>query len=57
MDHLRFAGRGLEAQREALIEIISSDDVLVQILRGIDQMGLPDGLLVSGAIYNRSGTR
>lgn len=52
MDHLRFAGRGLEAQREALIEIISSDDVLVQILRGIAQMGLQDGLLVSGAIYN-----
>ena len=52
LDHLRFAGLGPEVQRQVLVEIIAADATLMAILQGISTLGLPDGLLVSGAIYN-----
>lgn len=51
-DHLRFAGSDAETQRQALVEIVRSDDALMYLLEGLADLDLPDGLLVSGAIYN-----
>jgi hypothetical protein len=50
--HLRFAGKGEIVQRRALETIIRADPVLMAVLRGIRELGLPDALLGSGAIYN-----
>lgn len=50
--HLRFAGKGEIVQRRALATIIRADPVLMAVLRGMRELGLPDGLLGSGAIYN-----
>lgn len=49
-DHLRFAGRPDEAQRDALVAMIREEPVLMEVLRGIAD--LPEGLLVAGALYN-----
>ena len=51
-DHLRFAGLDPELQRQALVDIIGSQPHLVEVLRGMNALGLPDALLGSGAIYN-----
>ena len=51
-DHLRFAGSDAETQRQALVESVRSDDALMYLLEGLADLDLPDGLLVSGAIYN-----
>lgn len=51
-DHLRFAGSDAENQRQALVQIVRSDDALMYLLEGLADIDLPDGLLVSGAIYN-----
>lgn len=50
--HLRFAGKGEIVQRRALATIIRADPVLMAVLRGMRELGLPDALLGSGAIYN-----
>ncbi|HEV7292990.1 MAG TPA: nucleotidyltransferase family protein, partial [Devosia sp.] len=50
--HLRFAGKGEIVQRRALATIICADPVLMAVLRGMQELGLPDALLGSGAIYN-----
>jgi len=51
-DHLRFAGTGYQAQRGALVDIITGDPLLMHLLKGMDALGLPDPLLGSGVIYN-----
>jgi len=51
-DHLRFAGSDAETQRQALVQIVRSDHALMYLLEGLADLDLPDGLLVSGAIYN-----
>ncbi len=51
-DHLRYAGAAPEIQRAALIEIIRTEPVLMEVLRGLREDGLPEQLLVAGAIYN-----
>lgn len=50
--HLLHAGAPPEAQRLALEGIIRDEPVLMRVLASIRDMGLPDGWLVSGAIYN-----
>lgn len=51
-NHLRHAGADPETQRLVLIEIIRAQPHLMAILRGMKDLGLPDALLGSGAIYN-----
>ncbi|MHA6688864.1 nucleotidyltransferase family protein [Devosia sp. A449] len=51
-DHLRFSGASAQSQREALEAIIRQSPVLMGILRGMQELALPDMLLGSGAIYN-----
>lgn len=51
-DHLRFAGADAEVQRQALIDIIADDPLLMRLLQGMVELELPDPLLGSGAIYN-----
>lgn len=50
--HLRYSGLGEAAQRAALIEIIGSEPLLMEVLRGLRDTALPDWLLVAGSIYN-----
>lgn len=51
-DHLRYAGRPQHEQRAALEAIIRSSPLLMSVLAGLRDDGLPDHLLVAGAIYN-----
>ncbi|MGV3573633.1 MAG: nucleotidyltransferase family protein [Devosia sp.] len=51
-DHLRFAGADAEVQRQALIDIIADDPLLMRLLQGMVELELPDPLVGSGAIYN-----
>ncbi|WP_375452591.1 nucleotidyltransferase family protein [uncultured Devosia sp.] len=51
-EHLRYAGTGEPTQRRVLEEIIRAQPVLMAVLEGMLDLGLPDGLLCSGAIYN-----
>ena len=51
-DHLRHAGADREVQERVLVEILRSQPHLMAILRGMSELGLPDALLGSGAIYN-----
>lgn len=50
--HLRFSGIGEAAQRAELDRIIRSSSLLMEVLTGLREDGLPDHLLVAGAIYN-----
>lgn len=52
IDHLRFAGAGAAVQRQALVDIIADDPLLMRLLKGLVELDLPDPLLGSGAIYN-----
>lgn len=54
-DHLRLSGQPPAVQREALEEMIRDQPVLMSVLEGMAE--LPDGLLVSGAIYNMCWNR
>jgi uncharacterized protein len=49
-EHLRLAGKPSEAQHDALEAMIREEPVLMEVLNGIQD--LPDGMLVSGALYN-----
>ena len=51
-DHLRYAGAPAEIQERALEKIVRSQPHLMRILEGMNALGLPDPLLLSGAIYN-----
>lgn len=50
--HLRYSGLDADVQRQVLVDIIADDPVLMRFLRGMVDLGLPDPLLGSGAIYN-----
>jgi hypothetical protein len=49
-EHLRLAGQPFEAQRSALEAMVRAEPVLMEVLEGI--RGLPEGMLVAGALYN-----
>ncbi|UYN98396.1 MAG: nucleotidyltransferase family protein [Devosia sp.] len=51
-DHLRYAGLPEDRQVEVLTGFIETQPHLMAILVGMRELGLPDGLLTSGAIYN-----
>lgn len=51
-EHLKFAGADEALQRRALEEIVRASPMLMDILAGMRELGLPDALLCSGAIYN-----
>ena len=50
--HLRYAGLSYDAQRDELERIIRSTPLLMEVLAGLRDDGLPDHLLVAGALYN-----
>ncbi|MDV7144218.1 nucleotidyltransferase family protein [Tropicimonas sp. TH_r6] len=50
--HLRHAGAAPEAQTHALEEITHASPRLMQVLRAVRDLDLPDWWIVSGAIYN-----
>lgn len=50
--HLRYSGRTDAEQRAALTAIIRNTPFLMEVLAGLRAARLPEGLLVSGAIYN-----
>jgi len=50
--HLRFSGLGEAVQRAELDRIIRSTPLLMEVLTGLREDGLPDHLLVAGALYN-----
>ena len=51
-DHLRLAGRPIAEQSAALAGFIADEPVLMDVLRGLRDLAIPQGLLVAGAIYN-----
>lgn len=51
-DHLRLAGRPFAEQRAALAGFIADEPVLLEVLGGLRDMALPQGMLVAGALYN-----
>jgi len=51
-DHLRYSGAGEAVQHAALRDIIGSSPLLMRVLTGLREDGLPDHMLVAGAIYN-----
>jgi hypothetical protein len=51
-DHLRLAGAAPQTQRDALETVIRGEPVLMRVLATIGRLGIPDGWLASGAIYN-----
>ena len=51
-DHLRYAGQSFNVQRRALEGMLRDAPMLMEVLRGLREEALPDGLLVAGAIYN-----
>jgi hypothetical protein len=50
--HLRYSGLPFAAQRDQLEAIIRSAPLLMEVLTGLREDGLPDHMLVAGAIYN-----
>lgn len=50
--YLRYAGKGEGVQRAALEEIVRSEPLLMEVLRGLREEALPDWLLVAGVLYN-----
>lgn len=51
-DHLELSGRPEPVQRAALEEMLRAEPVLMAVLEGLREDGLPEGMLVAGAIYN-----
>jgi hypothetical protein len=51
-NHLRFAGRSAAEQAAELEAIVRSSPLLMEVLAGLRDDGLPEGLLVAGALYN-----
>ncbi|HVY51806.1 MAG TPA: nucleotidyltransferase family protein [Devosia sp.] len=51
-DHLKLAGLPAQLQQAELERIIRSSPLLMDVLCGLRDEGLPQGLLVAGAIYN-----
>ena len=57
IDHLRLAGRPPTEQSAALACFIAEEPVLMDVLRGLRDLGIPEGMLVAGAIYNLAWNR
>jgi uncharacterized protein len=53
MSHLRFSGQSDAVQRQALMDIVRGDALLMRVLEGLREIDLPDWLLVAGVLYNR----
>ena len=51
-DHLRYAGASDAEQRDTLDRMIRATPLLMDVLQGLRDDGLPDHLLVAGVIYN-----
>jgi hypothetical protein len=51
-NHLRMAGRPAAEQAAELEAIVRSSPLLMEVLAGLHEDGLPEGLLVAGALYN-----
>ena len=51
-DPLQLSGRDLAVQRDALVAFIRDDPVVMEILRGMVELGLPDSWVVAGVLYN-----
>lgn len=51
-DPFRLSGRPEAEQRRALAGMVRAEPVLMRVLEGMRQEGLPDWLLVAGALYN-----
>lgn len=51
-DYLRFSGLGDAAQRTELERIVRSSRLLLEVLETLRDDGLPESLLVAGALYN-----
>jgi hypothetical protein len=51
-DHLRFAGQSDAEQCEALAAIVRSTPLLMAVLEGLRDDGLPQAIVVAGALYN-----
>jgi uncharacterized protein len=51
-DHLKFADAPPDRQLAALKAIVAAEPMLVDVLRRLRLLALPDSWLVSGAIYN-----
>ena len=52
MDHLRYSGLAFEEQRAAFLDIVAGEPLLAETLARARAFGLPDWLMVSGALYN-----
>ena len=52
MDHLRFSRKTDAEQREALEDIIRDAPLLMEVLRGMREIDLPEWWIASGSIYN-----
>lgn len=52
MEHLRFSGKSDVEQRQALESIVRDTPFLMEVLRGMREVDLPEWWVVSGAIYN-----
>lgn len=52
IEHLRLAGRPYLEQLAAVETFLREEPVLMAVLEGLREDGLPDQLLVAGAIYN-----
>ena len=52
MDHLRYSGLSFEAQRAALLDIVSADPMIRETLSRVRALALPDWLVVSGELYH-----
>ena len=57
IDHLRLAGRPPAEQSAALVRFIAEEPVLMDVLRGLRDLAIPEGMLVAGAIYNLAWNR
>lgn len=51
-DHLRLSGRPFAEQSAALAGFIADEPVLMEVLQGLRDLAIPQGLLVAGALYN-----
>ena len=56
-EHLKYSGRPGAEQAAAIERFIRDEPVLMEVLEGLRTDGLPDQLLVAGAIYNLAWNR
>lgn len=52
IDPLRYNDADAPTKRGMLVHFIHTEPVLMEVLRGIRDMQLPDGMIVAGALYN-----